>query len=87
MKVGILKTGRPPRPAIPQFGTYPDMFMELLGREAYAGNTDNDCNTSRHAQTLYKALSYKRAGWQDGHQYVLRASMPVLRICISEPQR
>lgn len=35
MKVGILRTGRPPRPAIPQFGTYPDMFMNLLGREAY----------------------------------------------------
>lgn len=35
MKVGILKTGRPPRPAIPTFGTYPDMFMELLGRDAY----------------------------------------------------
>lgn len=35
MKVGILKTGRPPRPAIPQFGTYPDMFMRLLGPDAY----------------------------------------------------
>ena len=35
MKLGILKTGRPPRPAIPQFGTYPDMFMRLLGPEAY----------------------------------------------------
>lgn len=35
MKLGILKTGRPPRPAIPQFGTYPDMFMALLGRDAY----------------------------------------------------
>ena len=35
MKVGILKTGRPPRPAIPQFGTYPDMFMRLLGPGAY----------------------------------------------------
>lgn len=35
MKLGILKTGRPPRPAIPQFGTYPDMFMGLLGHEAY----------------------------------------------------
>jgi GMP synthase-like glutamine amidotransferase len=35
MRVGVLKTGRPPRPAIPQFGTYPDMFMTLLGREAY----------------------------------------------------
>jgi len=34
-KVGILKTGRPPKPAIPQFGTYPDMFMNLLGRDAY----------------------------------------------------
>jgi len=35
MKLGILKTGRPPRPAIPQFGTYPDMFMRLLGSNAY----------------------------------------------------
>ena len=35
MKLGILKTGRPPRPAIPQFGTYPDMFMGLLGADAY----------------------------------------------------
>ncbi|TAJ69170.1 MAG: type 1 glutamine amidotransferase [Phenylobacterium sp.] len=34
-KVGILKTGRPPKPAIPQFGTYPDMFMNLLGRDAH----------------------------------------------------
>jgi GMP synthase-like glutamine amidotransferase len=34
-KVGILKTGRPPKPAIPQFGTYPDMFMDLLGRETH----------------------------------------------------
>ena len=35
MRLGILKTGRPPRPAIPQFGTYPDMFMQLLGPDAY----------------------------------------------------
>jgi GMP synthase-like glutamine amidotransferase len=39
LKVGILKTGRPPKPAIPRFGTYPDMFMDLLGREAYAWRT------------------------------------------------
>ena len=39
MKVGILKTGRPPRPAIPEFGTYPDMFMRLLGAEAYDWRT------------------------------------------------
>jgi GMP synthase-like glutamine amidotransferase len=39
LKVGILKTGRPPRPAIPQFGTYPDMFMDLLGRDVYAWRT------------------------------------------------
>jgi len=31
LKLGILKTGRPPRPAIERFGTYPDMFMRLLG--------------------------------------------------------
>lgn len=36
MKLGILKTGRPPRPALAQFGTYPEMFMRLLGQEAYA---------------------------------------------------
>ena len=35
MRVGILKTGRPPRACIPQFGTYPDMFMQLLGPAAY----------------------------------------------------
>jgi len=34
-RVGILKTGRPPNPAIPTFGTYPDMFMALLGPDAY----------------------------------------------------
>lgn len=34
-RIGILKTGRPPKPAIPQFGTYPDMFMDLLGRDAH----------------------------------------------------
>ena len=39
MKLAILKTGRPPRPAIPEFGTYPDMFMNLLGPEAYAWTT------------------------------------------------
>ncbi|WP_293901025.1 type 1 glutamine amidotransferase [Phenylobacterium sp.] len=39
LKLGILKTGRPPRPAIPQFGTYPDMFMGLLGRDAYDWRT------------------------------------------------
>ena len=39
MKVGILKTGRPPRPAIPTFGTYPDMFMDLLGRDTHAWRT------------------------------------------------
>jgi len=39
MKVGILMTGRPPRPAIAQFGTYPDMFMGLLGAEAYDWRT------------------------------------------------
>jgi GMP synthase-like glutamine amidotransferase len=35
LKLGILKTGRPPRPAIEQFGTYPDMFRRLLGEDAY----------------------------------------------------
>jgi GMP synthase-like glutamine amidotransferase len=35
LKLGILKTGRPPKPAIPQFGTYPDMFIRLLGPDAY----------------------------------------------------
>ncbi|MBX3483318.1 type 1 glutamine amidotransferase [Phenylobacterium sp.] len=35
MKIGILKTGRPPRPTIARFGTYPDMFMNLLGPDAY----------------------------------------------------
>jgi GMP synthase-like glutamine amidotransferase len=39
LKLGILKTGRPPLPAIPQFGTYPDMFRHLLGEDAYDWRT------------------------------------------------
>lgn len=39
MKVGILKTGRPPKPAIDEFGTYPDMFKRLLGPNAYDWRT------------------------------------------------
>jgi GMP synthase-like glutamine amidotransferase len=35
LKLGILKTGRPPSSAIPRFGTYPDMFKRLLGEDAY----------------------------------------------------
>ena len=35
MKLGILKTGRPPRACIPQFGAYPDMFIRLLGPETW----------------------------------------------------
>jgi GMP synthase-like glutamine amidotransferase len=39
LKLGILKTGRPPKPAIARFGTYPEMFIQLLGPEAYAWRT------------------------------------------------
>lgn len=35
MKLGILKTGRPPKACISEFGTYPDMFIRLLGPEAF----------------------------------------------------
>lgn len=33
LKLGILKTGRPPRAEIPRFGTYPEMFQRLLGED------------------------------------------------------
>jgi GMP synthase-like glutamine amidotransferase len=39
LKIGILKTGRPPKPAIERFGTYPDMFQGLLGPDAYDWRT------------------------------------------------
>ena len=39
MKLGILKTGRPPSPCIPLYGTYPDMFRHLLGEDAYDWRT------------------------------------------------
>ncbi|HEV2531171.1 type 1 glutamine amidotransferase [Phenylobacterium sp.] len=39
MRLGILKTGRPPKPAIERFGTYPDMFIGLLGADAYDWRT------------------------------------------------
>src|SRR4051794_21610546 len=31
MKIGILETGAPPKVLQPRFGTYPEMFRELLG--------------------------------------------------------
>ena len=33
--MGVLKTGRPPKPAIPVHGDYPAMFRRLLGEDAY----------------------------------------------------
>jgi GMP synthase-like glutamine amidotransferase len=39
MRLGILRTGRPPKPAIERFGTYPDMFQGLLGAGAYDWRT------------------------------------------------
>ncbi len=39
MKLGVLKTGRPPKACIDQFGTYPDMFRQLLGEDAYDWRT------------------------------------------------
>ena len=38
-RVGVLKTGRPPRACIPEFGTYPQMFEHLLGPDAYDWTT------------------------------------------------
>jgi GMP synthase-like glutamine amidotransferase len=38
LRLGILKTGRPPRAEIPRFGTYPEMFQRLLG-EGYDYST------------------------------------------------
>ncbi|MDP1874968.1 type 1 glutamine amidotransferase [Phenylobacterium sp.] len=35
MRLGILKTGAPPAPLDAQFGSYPDMFQNLLGPDAY----------------------------------------------------
>jgi GMP synthase-like glutamine amidotransferase len=35
LRLGVLETGQPPEAAIPQFGTYPEMFRRLLGPEAY----------------------------------------------------
>jgi GMP synthase-like glutamine amidotransferase len=39
LKLGILKTGRPPKACVPDFGTYPEMFEALLGRDAYDWRT------------------------------------------------
>jgi GMP synthase-like glutamine amidotransferase len=30
VKIGILETGRPPEPLVPEFGTYGDMFVRML---------------------------------------------------------
>jgi GMP synthase-like glutamine amidotransferase len=39
LRIGILKTGRPPKPAIAQFGDYPAMFRRLLGEDRYEWRT------------------------------------------------
>lgn len=39
MKIGLLRTGRPPRACIARFGAYPDMFMGLLGHDAFEWRT------------------------------------------------
>ena len=35
MKIGVLRTGWPPRAVQAEYGTYPDMFRRLLGEDAY----------------------------------------------------
>ena len=35
MRLGVLRTGWPPRDAQARFGTYPQMFQQLLGEAAY----------------------------------------------------
>lgn len=35
MKIGVLRTGWPPRAEQARFGSYPDMFRRLLGEDAY----------------------------------------------------
>lgn len=35
MKIGVLRTGWPPRAEQAQFGSYPEMFRQLLGVDAY----------------------------------------------------
>ncbi len=39
MKIGILETGRPPAPLVPEYGDYPSMFVNLLENAGLEADT------------------------------------------------
>ena len=45
MKIAVLETGVPPDPLIEEFGSYPDMFADLLGSAYELETFDVHCIT------------------------------------------
>jgi GMP synthase-like glutamine amidotransferase len=51
MKIAVLETGVPPEPLMEEFGSYPDMFAELLGAEFELETFDVQTGQFPHAGT------------------------------------
>lgn len=72
MKLGILKTGRPPRACIPRFGTYPQMFEKLLGPEhdyrTYAADEGELPNSPSECEAY--VVTGGAAGAYDPHPWI-----------------
>jgi hypothetical protein len=49
MKIAVLETGVPPEPLMDEFGSYPDMFAELLGPEFVLETFDVQTGQFPHA--------------------------------------
>jgi GMP synthase-like glutamine amidotransferase len=57
VKLGVLKTGQPPKALEPEFGGYPEMFRRLLGADAYAWR-DFDVNGGELPETIDACDAY-----------------------------
>lgn len=70
MKIAVLETGVPPEPLMEEFGSYPDMFAELLGSEfeleSFDVQTGHYPDEGEHAAYLVTgspAGVYERLPW------------------------
>jgi GMP synthase-like glutamine amidotransferase len=81
MKIAILETGRPPGDLSGQFGTYPEMFAELLGPEfevesfdVEAGELPEPASHAAYLITGSPAGVYEPLPWIEPLQQFIRAA-------------
>ena len=96
MRIGILETGRPPEALNGKFGSYPDMFAELLSKAdpslefvSFAA-IDGDVPSDPRACDAWLITGsrhgvYERLPWMDKASELIRAAfaakVPVVGIC------